>query len=57
MRATHTYALLPVSRAAFDEIAGKLKDAGYDHSLDHDREDKLMLIDMHGLALVPEDSK
>jgi len=42
---THTYAILEVSGACWDEIAGKLSDAGYKHSFDGD------VIDMHGIAL------
>ncbi len=51
MRITHTYALLEVSPGAYEEIAGKLRAAGYDHAFDEGA------IDMHGLALtksVPE---
>jgi hypothetical protein len=45
MRTTHTYALLPVSKQTFDEIARKLRDAGYDHAFDDG------VIDMHGIGL------
>ncbi len=45
---THTYATLEISAQAFDEIARKLKDAGYDTAFD----DRGTLIDMHGIALV-----
>jgi len=41
---SHTYALLPVSRSTYDEIRGKLQQAGYSVS---DPE-----LDMHGIALV-----
>jgi hypothetical protein len=43
---THTYALLDVSPAAYDEIAAKLREAGYDHAFGDEGE-----IDMHGIAL------
>lgn len=43
---THTYATLDVSKAVFDEIAAKLRAAGYDHSFDGN------VIDMHGIGLV-----
>lgn len=43
---THTYALLEVSAAAYDEIAAKLCEAGYSHAVNDDGE-----IDMRGLAL------
>jgi hypothetical protein len=49
MSGTHTFATLPVSRQAYDEIAGRLRDVGYDHAL-HDG-----AIDMHGIGLEPED--
>lgn len=49
---THTYAKLPVSYAAFDEIYNRLLDAGYHHCfLDNGA------IDMHGLALINEDEE
>lgn len=47
MRTTHTYATLEVSPGTYDEIAQKLKAAGYGHAF-NDRGE----IDMHGLALV-----
>lgn len=43
---THTYAMLEVSRAAYDEIAAKLREAGYDHAFRP--EGCRMAIDMHG---------
>lgn len=46
-RTTHTYALLPVSAGAYDEIAAKLRAADYGHCFNRDGE-----IDMKGLALV-----
>lgn len=45
-RTTHTYVKLAVSRAVFDEVHDKLKDAGYDHAFT-----ELGVIDMHGIAL------
>lgn len=45
---THTYAELEISKAAYDEIADKLRRAGYDHVFNGE------VIDMHGLALTPE---
>lgn len=42
---THTYAILDVSRAAFEEVARLLRAARYDHCFDRD------VIDMHGIAL------
>ncbi len=55
MRHTHTYATLAVSRAAFEEIRDKLKEAestdGFQY-LKH--QDEVYLIDMNGLALIVE---
>ncbi len=50
LRQTHTYAVLPVSKAAFDEIKGKLEAAGYQHVFDNNG----AIIDMHGIALEVE---
>jgi glucosamine 6-phosphate synthetase-like amidotransferase/phosphosugar isomerase protein len=47
---THTYALLPVSPAVYEEIARKLREAGYSHAFNAEGE-----IDMHGIALVADD--
>lgn len=47
MRMTHTYALLDVSKSAYDEIAEKLILAGYQQAINDEGE-----IDMHGIALV-----
>ena len=51
---THTYALMPVSPTAFDEVLGKLRAAGYDHAIhcDTNQNDSQARLDMHGLALV-----
>jgi len=49
LRTTHTYAELEVSAAVYDEIAGKLLAAGYDHAF-HDG-----TIDMHGIGLTRAD--
>lgn len=45
---THTYAILEVSRATFEEIAQKLKAAGYDEAFI-----EIDVIDMHGIAVSP----
>lgn len=50
IRQTHTYAILPVSRSAFEEIKSKLTEAGYEHVFDEDGN----VIDMNGLALMDE---
>jgi hypothetical protein len=46
-RTTYTYAGLEVSAEAYDEIAGKLKAAGYGHAFMPDG-----AIDMHGIGLM-----
>lgn len=45
-RSTYTFAKLEVSRGTYDEIAGKLRAAGYDHAFVDGA------IDMHGIGLV-----
>ena len=50
---THTYVELEVSAAVYDEIAMKLKNAGYAHVfLDNDQ-----VMDMHGIALKKEEQR
>ena len=44
---SHTYAVLEVSAAAYEEIAEKLREACYDEAINDEGE-----IDMHGIALV-----
>lgn len=47
-KSTHTFAVLEISQAAFDEIARLLRDAGYDcFATDNER----TVIDMHGIGL------
>jgi hypothetical protein len=50
---THTYAILEISKAAYDEIRAKLKAAGYGHVFDQDEGKEV--IDMHGIALKEEE--
>ena len=50
--ATHTYSILEVSEGTFNEIAGKLREAGYHHCFN--TEDGKTVIDMAGLALQSE---
>jgi hypothetical protein len=47
---THTYAILELSGAAFDEIAAQLRAAGYDHAF-HAVRDYGIIVDMHGIAV------
>jgi hypothetical protein len=48
MDRTHTYAILPVSKRAYDEIRAKLEAADYHHAFHGE------LIDMCGIALQAE---
>jgi hypothetical protein len=49
---SHSYATLEVSRAAYDEIAGKLRAAGYAHAFVDTVNPSI--IDMHGIGLFPD---
>lgn len=49
---THTYAIMDISTAAYNEIAGKLRDAGYDHAFQ--QSEGRECIDMHGVGLRAE---
>lgn len=51
LTSTHTYALLELSPAAYDEIAGKLRAAGYHHAFNDG------VIDMHGIGIASEKAK
>lgn len=53
LNVTHTYALMDVSKATFDEIKKKLEDAGYQHAI-HETEGEPTALDMHGIALCVE---
>lgn len=46
MRITHTFVELELSPTAYDEIATKLREAGYDHAFGDEGE-----IDMHGIVV------
>lgn len=46
---SHTYAILDVSPAVYDEIRRKLADVDYPHAFHEDGQDEV--IDMHGIAL------
>lgn len=50
MRTTHTYAILRVSAAAYQEIRRLLADAGYEDQF-HEDSNHGEVIDMHGIAL------
>jgi hypothetical protein len=49
MRSTHTFAVLEISQAAWEEIARKLRATDYGHAFVEDK-----TIDMHGIALRAE---
>jgi len=52
-RSTHTYVVLKISPAAYNEISEALRAAGYDQAFmdDPHRDSDVPLIDMHGIAL------
>lgn len=50
---TYTYAVLEISKAAFDEIKAKLEAANYQHQFVK-ADDGTIEIDMHGLAVKAE---
>jgi len=52
-RATHTYAVLDVAQATFDDIHARLELAGYQHAFLHDGA-VVIRIDMTGIALAVE---
>ena len=66
MTTTHTYAILEVSAATYDEIAARLRAIAWDHAFQDrvDVRDKsagldvvtYTLIDMHGIALATEEA-
>jgi len=47
---THTFVTLPVSKSTWNEVAGKLLDAGYDHVFVEET-----MADMYGIALCLDD--
>lgn len=49
MRTTRTYAILELSPAAYEEIAKKLRDAGYGHAFMEEG-----VIDMFGIGVSKE---
>jgi hypothetical protein len=51
-RTTHTYVILEISDAAFQEIKEKLEKAGYQHAF-HEDEGRTV-IDMHGIAVASD---
>jgi hypothetical protein len=57
LRTTYTYVTLDVSQAAFDEIRAKLEAADYGHAFERDKNENVVTIDMHGLALTVEQTQ
>jgi len=55
IRHTHTYAVLSVSKACYDEIHGRLTAAGYTHAFHQTRDGAV--IDMQGIALQQDVTK
>lgn len=53
LTSTHTFALLEVSQSTYDEIAAKLKDAGYEHVFIDEGE--YIALDMHGIGIIPSE--
>lgn len=52
---THTYAVLQVSVAAYDEIRRLLEDVSYQHAFHRDGE--RTVIDMHGIAIAKDEAE
>lgn len=52
IRQTHTFSILEISKAAYEEIKGKLTEAGYEHAII--KEGEREVIDMNGIAVGPE---
>ncbi len=50
---TYTYAILAVSKAAFEEVRDRLLAAGYDEQVHED--DDGPVLDMHGIGLQAEE--
>jgi hypothetical protein len=53
MRSTYTYAVLPISPEAYQEIRGKLLAAGYSHAFNKSGNGEV--IDMHGIAVMAQE--
>ena len=54
LRSTYTYAILEVSKEAYDEIRAKLEKAGYQQAFHQSPTEDQEVIDMHGIALAVE---
>lgn len=56
MSYTHTYAILEVSEAAYEEIKTRLEIAGYQDQF-HEQRDHGLVIDLHGIAIAKQKEK
>jgi hypothetical protein len=56
LKSTHTYAILELSKLAFEEIKKKLEEAGYQDQINDEASSSEYpcIIDMHGIAVAPE---
>lgn len=52
---THTFAILPISQTAYEEIKSKLIEAGYQHAILEEAGQEV--IDMHGIACAAIDEE
>lgn len=50
IKVTHTYAVLDISKEAYQEIRRLLEEAGYSHAF-HKDDERPEVIDMHGIAI------
>lgn len=50
MRSTHTFAEMAVPKHVYDDIKGRLENAGYHHAIMDHRDDNAL--DMHGIGLI-----
>lgn len=55
LRQTHTFVILELSQAAYDEIAEKLRAAGYDYAFN--KCEGKIVIDMNGIAVGVEETQ
>jgi hypothetical protein len=55
LRQSHTFAILELSEAAYNEIRLKLHRAGYEHAFI--QQDSRPVIDMHGIAVALENKE
>lgn len=54
MTHTYTFAVMPVSKRTYDEIAAKMREAGYDHAFTKSQAHG-DVIDMNGIAIAIEE--